>query len=390
MGSDTHDNALLSPLSAKPTTRGRDANAASDEISATPGRTDTLFTGHHAQQVYIPEISGPIVSVLAQHKQSGRPVPGAWVCLSLPGKRFQTVIARTGTDGRAAFPLGQQEGSGILAFTLLDRMQDTVLLTPEPLFDGRTGSQSWLPEIPASASEKVASSMLADAQLAQAFQQTSRGPMLIRPSADTTAFYGKPDAEYFLDEYVRFTTMEEVLKEFVREIEVRKNKADYKLRVLNAPMRSFFEDDPLVLLDGLPIRDMNFVLGIDPRKLRSIAIVSRRFYLGGQGFPGIITLRTYEGDMGGINLPSDILITEFSGLLPPYTFVAPDYTQHPGSRLPDLRRTLWWSPEVTTGTSGPSILRFHTGDVPGRYLVTIYALTAEGKLLHEQEYIDVQ
>jgi hypothetical protein len=288
------------------------------------------------------------------------------------------------------FPLGLQEGSGVLAFALLDSQQDSVLLTPEPLFDERTDYRTGIHENPAPTPGKTVASMLTEAQLAQAFQQTSRGSMLIRPSADTTAFYGKPDAEYYLDDYVRFTTMEEVFREFVRQVEVRKNKTDYRLRVLNAPMRNFFDDDPLVLLDGIPIRDMNLVLRMDPRKLLSIAIVTRRFYLGGQGFPGIITLRTYRGDMGGIDLPRDILFTEFSGLLPSYAFRAPDHSQQPGSRVPDLRRTLWWSPMENTGAGGQSILRFHTGDIPGRYQVTVFACTADGNLLQQTTYIDLQ
>jgi hypothetical protein len=38
---------------------------------------------------------------------------------------------------------------------------------------------------------------------------------------DTTDFYGKPDARYLLDNYVRFPDMKEILFEFVPEVRVR-------------------------------------------------------------------------------------------------------------------------------------------------------------------------
>ncbi len=38
------------------------------------------------------------------------------------------------------------------------------------------------------------------------------------PDIDTLPFYVKPDVSYLLDDYVRFTTMEEVLREYVAPV----------------------------------------------------------------------------------------------------------------------------------------------------------------------------
>jgi hypothetical protein len=343
-----------------------------------------------AGRPHIPELAGPVAAVLVQHRQTGKPVSGILVSLSVPGTRFQTMISRSNKDGMALFPLDQQEGSGVLAYAFLDQSRDSLLLAPLPLFDPRVAVIKPEPgSSPAALMEEI-NAQLTDIQLAQAFRQDAPGPMRIRESSDTTVFFGKADKQYFLDDYVRFSTLEEVFREYVREVEVRKAKSDYKLRVLNAPLRSFFEDDPLVLLDGVPIRDIGRVMSFDPLKIRSIEIVAHRFYLGGQGFPGILVLRTYQGDLGGIDLPEDILITEYAGLLPAYDFTAPDYSGQADMRLPDLRRTLYWAPIMRSRSEEPARLHFYTGDLPGRYRVTIHALTADGRLLSATIHFDVR
>jgi hypothetical protein len=44
------------------------------------------------------------------------------------------------------------------------------------------------------------------------------------PALDSVAFYGKPDATYYLDNYVRFVTLEEVLREYVINMDVTKSR----------------------------------------------------------------------------------------------------------------------------------------------------------------------
>src|SRR5678816_3975287 len=46
---------------------------------------------------------------------------------------------------------------------------------------------------------------------------------------DTMAFYGKGFKTYLLDDYTRFITMEEVMREFVKEVRLRKSRNQYYL-----------------------------------------------------------------------------------------------------------------------------------------------------------------
>jgi len=50
-----------------------------------------------------------------------------------------------------------------------------------------------------------------------------------------------------------------------------------------------------------------------------------------------------------------------------------------GSRIPDLRNLLSWSPDILTDEQGRKQLSFYTSDLPGHYAVVIQGISATGQ-----------
>jgi hypothetical protein len=108
------------------------------------------------------------------------------------------------------------------------------------------------------------------------------------PDIDTSTFYGKADETYMLDNFVRFTTMEEVLREYVTSVNVKRRDGKFHLPVFNAIAIQPFQSDPMILLDGIPIFDFNKLIAYDPLKVRKLEVVSRTYYLGKLSFEGLV------------------------------------------------------------------------------------------------------
>jgi hypothetical protein len=132
---------------------------------------------------------------------------------------------------------------------------------------------------------------------------TEKFPKRIKEVGDTLPFYGKSDKDYLLDDYVRFPTMEEVLREFVASVRVRKQKNKFRIEVLNVPYNVFFDTEPLILLDGVPVFDSDILMAIDPLKIRNIQVVARKYYFGSKVLNGIVSFTSYDGDLAGYQLP---------------------------------------------------------------------------------------
>jgi len=207
---------------------------------------------------------------------------------------------------------------------------------------------------------------------------------------DTNAFYYKPDRTYFLDDYARFTTLEEVIREYVTPVSLVKKKGKYQLYVYDEAYKKFFESNPLVLLDGVVIQDIDKFLEYDPLKIRKLEVVSRTYYLGNIAYSGIINFTTYKGKLEAFEIDPKAVVLNYSGLQDRRIFAAPVYeTQDQiDSRIPDFRQLLCWNPNVKIDKKLST--SFYSSDVSGKYFISIQGVDKKGKILNQSSIFEVK
>jgi hypothetical protein len=201
------------------------------------------------------------------------------------------------------------------------------------------------------------------------------------PAVDTAAFFGKPDISYLLDDYVRFTTMEEVLREYVAQTSVRNRAGLFEVSVWDKRRdHTLLEPAPLVLLDGAPT-DINNVMRYDPLKVKRLDIITETYYYGNMAFGGILSFVTYAGDLPGFDLDPHTIVMDYAGLEAQREFNSPGYTtkEELNSRLPDFRRLLYWQPTVITDKQGNNTQSFFSSDSPGQYVMVVQGISPNGK-----------
>ena len=108
---------------------------------------------------------------------------------------------------------------------------------------------------------------------------------------DSSLFYSTPDGNYLLDDYTRFPTMEEVMREFVNKVRVRRIGSVFHYQVMNTPYKDYFDSDPLVLLDGVPV-SVNRIIQIDPLKVKRIDVMARKYFYRNSVYNGIVSYIT--------------------------------------------------------------------------------------------------
>lgn len=198
---------------------------------------------------------------------------------------------------------------------------------------------------------------------------------------DSLAFFGKPDEKYFLDDFTRFPTMEEVMREYVRGVMVRRRQKEFHFFMMDKLFpQTFFNDDPLILLDGIPIFNTDKIMAFDPLKVKKIELMSARYFLGFGVFTGIVSLSTYRGDLAGFELDPRILVMPYEGPQIKREFYAPKYDTpvNMQSRIPDFRNLLHWAPDVKTDAQGKAQISFYTSDQVGHYRVIVQGMTKNG------------
>lgn len=363
----------------------RNVNAESDEaldnLMLTQGwrrfQWKDILENRAAAFSFLPEYTGHIITAKIVKSDNGAPAKNIMTYLGIPGKRVQLYTSQSDSSGRLLYETKDFYGAGeVIAQTneLIDSTYRIDILSPfseqytkeaAPKFEFNTGQAN----------------ALKDHSIGIQVLNIYSGDMLKRyydPHVDSSAFYGKPYKTYKLDDFTRFTTMEEDLREYVSEDNIVKTKGYFHIKVLNN--KGFLDSDPLVLLDGIPVFNMNKVFTVDPLKVRKLEVVPFRYYYGPSTEEGIFSFTTYKGDLGGVELDPRAIVVDYEGMQLSRQFYSPVYDTETrtANRLPDFRNLLYWTPYIKQHGAGDGI-SFYTSDEPGTYVGVIQGLTPKGE-----------
>lgn len=359
-----------------------DAALCADNLMLTHGwRRFTWQTlADTTRHVFEPEYRGHLITGQLVKDDDGSPAVGIPVYLAVPGKKFHFAGTKSRRDGRVIHELPDFYGPGSV-IVQTDWSKDSIYrYTQDSPFDSRVSEHLRLPHFSIDATlESTLLERSINMQLHNAYREEEKNK-IIPPHSDTLVFFRNPDQRYYLDDYTRFGVMEEVMREYVAPVMVRKRKDDFYFYVLNKKTNEMFRESPLVLLDGVPVFDINSIMAFDPLKVSRLDVVSSRYYYGRLSFYGIVSYSTYTGDLAGFPVDKRAWVTEYDGLNWQREFYSPVYETEEQiySRIPDHRTLLYWTPDVNTGPDGQAELTFYAGDLPGTYLMYVQGLTGDG------------
>ena len=116
-------------------------------------------------------------------------------------------------------------------------------------------------------------------------------------------FGTKPDLSYNLDEYRQFLTIKEVLIEYVNCVTKKRVKGTSKLFVRRElePYNTILPS--LILIDGMPVLDVERLLKYDARRIHHINIYGGQYTFGNTVYNGILSFVSRSGRL--TNYPTE-------------------------------------------------------------------------------------
>lgn len=338
-----------------------------------------VLTSEKPKFRFLPEYNGHLINGQATYT-NGAPARYAVVYLAAIGKTVQLYGANSGGAGRLMFNTANMYGPG------------EVVLQTNPKLDTNTyrisitnpfSEEFSAIRIPSFFISKASSALLQNNNVGMQAQNLYKPERLyVYNAVDSSLFYNDQYQRFKLDHYVRYITIDEVLREYVKNAFVAKQGKHFHVKIMDA--RGFYLDegkeDPLVLLDGVPVFDLDKAFSVDPLKITQLDVVNQKYYWGPIKANGIIALNSYKNDFGGLKLDPKAIVLDYEGLQLPRRFYSPVYDTgaQQASRLPDFRNLLYWSPDVNTGADGKAQVSFYTPDKAGKYIGVVQGLSVNG------------
>ncbi|NTS43851.1 hypothetical protein HRG84_23415 [Flavisolibacter sp. BT320] len=359
-----------------------DARRTADLLMMTQGWRRFQWNGLQEAPVlkYPRERAGHLVTGRVTDVQTGSPAKEVQVYLSVPASPYKLFTAISDSNGVVQFEVSDYYGDGemVVQTAVAKNTQHKVeILTP---FAESYGERATYPLAFNPAWQNALLNRSIGMQAQHIYHTDAIRQYKYPPVKDTLPFYGKGMYAYSLDDYVRFNTVEEVLREYVREINVGVKGSGESLRfkLYNDMERRFHEANILVLVDGVPQLNPNKVFDLDPLKIKNLDVIPRNFVLGQINYQGLANFKSYTGQYEGLELDPQAISIDYSGLQLQRSFFTPEYAteQQRESRLPDLRTTLYWQGDVTSKT-----VSFYTGDNKGRFLAVLQGIDGNGRTI---------
>ena len=329
---------------------------------------------------YVPEVRTHIVSAKVG-RPDGTPVSNLLTYLSSPAKLVGLNGSRSNQDGELTFEIQDFWGSRKLILQPITDSDSMYSFSINDPFSKSHGTFSVRPFSITSAARKNLSERSLAMQVHDIHFREVAEKSMADARVDSSAFYGVGDQVYYLDRYTRFPVLEEVMREYVPGVLVRKRRDGFHFLVIDATKKGILSGDPLILLDGVPILDLDRFMKFDPLKIRKLEVVMRNYFVGPVLTPGIVSYTTYTGDLAGYEIQSPAIVMDYQGLQVSREFYSPTYenARARNNRLPDQRTLLLWKPFVLTSSDEKEMIEFYTSDIPGHYQVVVEGLTASGK-----------
>ncbi|MCG8309313.1 MAG: hypothetical protein MI975_18105 [Cytophagales bacterium] len=368
-----------------------EASKSINDLLIVHARSDREIWSDNREKEHIAECRAPLVTGSVRNKITGEPAGNVMTYLSVPGKRLQFYPTRSKSDGSFIFELKDFYRSNEI-IVQNNYTKDTMYTIDLDSPFSREYLDIDLPALKIDEEMKdwiVQQSENMQIELAY-LKYKPKLPSLSQ--IDSASFFYEPDSRYFLDDYTRFIVMEEVMREYVTGVYVRKNSKGFQFMTLDQDRNILFEENPLMLLDAVPVFDANEILALDPLKVEKIETIKSRFHYGFLDCRGIVSYTTYKGDLGGYMLNKNALVFPYDGMQPRKQYQYPEYptASDSESKIPDFRNTLYWVPELILSDQKSSIVEFYCSDYASEYEIRIEGIDRYGKSISARGMLKVK
>lgn len=324
---------------------------------------------------FIPETRGLSISGKVVNQADSLPLPYTLVGLTIFKENPENRNVLSNDKGQFFFDLASLKGEYEIFISAKSNGQQMPLILVDNDFSTQTIELPYIPVDLSGESKKRYQTLIFNSQIQELYKQQTLEEELKSFSSDSS-FYGIADFVLPLKVYIDMPTIKDYISELMPQVGIRHEGKRTVLKVLG-PYSDLGVYEPMVLVDMVPVFDIDRVLKIPPDKIERVEVVTKPYVRGDIVYGGIISFFSKKGDLAGIDLPSAGRFITYSMLNSNKSQVAANPTS---LRIPDIQNCLYWNPDLKLKGTAPAKVSFNTGDCAGDYVIVVRGLDKENNI----------
>ncbi|MBN1951392.1 MAG: hypothetical protein JW801_09315 [Bacteroidales bacterium] len=324
--------------------------------------------------VYPIEADGRIISGKVVDKNTGSGVPEALVFFSFMDTLSYLDYDKTDSMGNFFFniPSGFHCDPGIIQLWDLPEGKENCVISFEDQTEILPPGGSRLAGIPGEELSRIFASQVKVFEIGRLFGGNEPPQEAQSSGINLEAIYSGLNHTVYPANYISLYNFSEITKEILPGVRLRNEAEGFSLQIMDESSNEYFDSPPLVIVNGLPVKNYDFLATLSSNDIEKIDIVRRLFAVGSLIFPGVLSI-TLKGDLQASHLQNNMLYrvnSEITEPVAPLPVVDQTATFSEHTRRPDLRNTLIWLPDMRMDPENAE-LRFYTADQSGRYIIRV-------------------
>ena len=346
----------------------------------------TYFKSRETEQNQIIEKDGVVLEGTVTDIKTGAPFKNGIVYLSIPDTfpRFKYYITRS--DGRFNFQLDNYYGKIPVVIQGFDRdekrLLKVVLNHHDSLAIGKPVFENSIRPTELRKSTQDNIDVITFRKIFNQQEITVISPPIKK--TDAYPFYGVPteivDPQLFFD----LPNFSEISRELMPGVKFSAINRIPTLQVFNPAIYNYFKGQPLVLLDGIPIHDLNVIKNMGSKEIDKIEICRSERYFGYLVFPGVVAIYSSKPDYSRLLESDDLIKLNLDAIQPDATLNSP--LERRLNEM-DLRQVLLWKPSQKPEQTIK--LEFETSDIRGSFKLMIHGKTKDGSDFYKEQIFEV-
>jgi hypothetical protein len=198
-------------------------------------------------------------------------------------------------------------------------------------------------------------------------------------------FYGVPTEIVYPKLFIDLPDFTEISREILPGIKFRAYNRIPTLQILNPATLNYFNDPPLVTVDGVPVRDLNVIKNLGSKDIEKIEICRKERYYGDLVFPGVVAIYLVKPDYKLLPESDELIRLELDAL---QQGVSLNEMQNLKQNEPDLRKVLLWNPSLNPGQELK--FEFSTSDIHGNFKLMVRGKREDGSVIYTEQTFEVK
>jgi hypothetical protein len=206
------------------------------------------------------------------------------------------------------------------------------------------------------------------------------------PSRFLMPFYGQPTQHVVPDEFIDLPDFREISRELLPGFQYRIKNDEITFRMMNRKQKLFFEEEPLRLINGIPVFKNDLFAGLKSTDINYIDLVLNERIFGDLIFNGVLEVSLIDKSNLWLAQQPNVFQINVSFLQPnkkPVSFIQKNVNE----TQPDMRQVYFW--ELMKVESLQNI-DFYLSDRKGKIEISVEGFTGKHEFFHTSKMIEVK